>query len=203
MLSTFIQGFILSAGLIIAIGSQNAFVLKQGLLKQSVSYVVFICFICDVLLMSVGLFGFGSAVAQFPLLTKLLTVGGFVFLFFYGLLSFIRAYKGGNSLELSSLNKKSTFSIIVTTFAVTLLNPHVYLDTVVVMGSIGANLNLQEKYYFLFGALIASFSWFGLLGYGSAFFQKFFMHNKTWQVLDLMIGVIMWFLAFNLLKVMV
>ena len=168
MIAHFVQGFWVSFGLIVAIGAQNAHVLKQGLLKQHVFWVCLLCFVCDALLMSAGVLGLGSLIQQSQVATLALAVIGAVFLFWYGIRSFGSAYRGGATLSIQDGQGKQTFKrAIATTLALTLLNPHVYLDTLVLVGSIASPLAFGQKFWFLGGAMLASGLWFFGLGYGA------------------------------------
>lgn len=195
-----IKGFFVSLSLICAIGAQNAFVIKQGLLKNHIFWVVLICFICDFLLISVGVLGVGKIINDNIYLLLTLTGLGVLFLFFYGLSAFRSAYKGNSSLTLSEgkTSQTSKLAVISMTIAVTLFNPHVYLDTVVIIGGITATLDYSNKLMFMVGAWLASGLWFFSIGYGAKKLSPLFSRPKTWQILDFAIGVLMWAIAFSL-----
>lgn len=202
MLQTFFKGAMISASLIIAIGAQNAFVLKQGLLKQHVFWVAFICFICDAILISIGIFGLGEQIGHNTWLSTRLSLAGGLFLLIYGCQSFKKALtKNHQNLNITyhqttSINLKNT---IFTTLAITLLNPHVYLDTVVLIGSLAAPLMLQEKIAFGCGAISISCIWFFTLAYGARWLTPIFTKPYAWRILECLIGMIMWWLATGLL----
>lgn len=201
LLASFIKGVLVSAGLIIAIGAQNAFVLRQGLLKQHVLPVVLICFFSDMLLMTLGIMGLGSWIVSVPVLALGLAGAGALFLYAYGMRSFYSAYKGINPITVSSesdTNVDNRKKIILACLAVTLLNPHVYLDTVVIVGGIAGTLVLVEKTGFMLGAWLASFVWFFTLGYGARVLAPWFKHTATWRVLDVLIAFVMWWIASSL-----
>lgn len=201
MLTTIIQGFFVSFGLIVAIGAQNAYVLKQGLLKQHIFWVCLVCFLCDFTLLSLGVLGLGSLISQSNLATLGLAIFGAVFLLWYGFRSFRSAYQGGANLSVDGTRSQTTLKqTIATTLALTLLNPHVYLDTLVLVGSIASPLATTEKYQFLIGAVFASALWFFGLGYGARLLIPLFAKPNTWRVLDGFIGVVMWAIAFSLIK---
>lgn len=201
MIAHFVQGFWVSFGLIVAIGAQNAHVLKQGLLKQHVFWVCLLCFVCDALLMSAGVLGLGSLIKQSQIATLVLAIIGSVFLFWYGARSFGSAYRGGATLSIQDGQGKQTFKrAIATTLALTLLNPHVYLDTLVLVGSIASPLAFGQKFWFLGGAMLASGLWFFGLGYGARLLIPLFSKPKTWQILDAFIGVVMWAIAIGLIR---
>lgn len=196
MLSTFIQGFLISAGLIIAIGAQNVYVLKQGIKREFVFPVAFTCFLCDVVLMMLGVFGLGTLIAGSPMFTKIAAWGGAAFLFWYGARSFNAALKPqAMDLEASKIRPKSLKRAVLITLALSLLNPHVYLDTIVLVGSIAAQYAEDLRPFFGLGAIAASFVWFFSLAYGATLFTPFFKNPKAWQVLDIFTGCIMWGIA--------
>ncbi|WP_339723011.1 LysE/ArgO family amino acid transporter [uncultured Paraglaciecola sp.] len=200
MLSIFIQGLLISGGLIVAIGAQNAYLLRQGLLGQKVYYACAVCFICDALLISLGILGVGTVLQQAPFFLNTLALIGALFLYWYGLNSFIRAYKGNSHLDIgqSGGKEQSLSKLVFTTLAITLLNPHVYLDTLVIIGGIGGTLDSEEKRWFLLGSVLASFVWFFGLGYASKKLIPLFESSKTWVVLDIIIGLVMCWIATNL-----
>lgn len=201
MSSTIIQGFFVSFGLIVAIGAQNAYVLKQGLLKQHIFWVCLVCFLCDFTLLSLGVLGLGSLISQSNLATLGLAIFGAVFLLWYGFRSFRSAYQGGANLSVDGTHSQTTLKqTIATTLALTLLNPHVYLDTLVLVGSIASPLTTAEKYQFLIGAVLASALWFFGLGFGARLLIPLFAKPNTWRILDAIIGVIMWAIAFSLIR---
>lgn len=186
------------ASMIIAIGAQNAFVLKQGLLKQAVFTVAFICFLCDFLLTTAGVLGLGEIFSMSPILAKILSLCGVIFLAWYGFNALRRAIKP-TTLTLTQDKKYSYFKIVAQTLAVTLLNPHVYLDTMVIVGTVGARLAATQKWTFLFGCISASFLWFFSLAYGARLLLPLFKRPITWRILDGTIAIIMWTIALSLL----
>ena len=199
-METFLQGFIVCFGLIVSIGAQNAFVLKQGILKQHVFWVALLCFLCDVLLMGVGVLGLGTIIAQSHWASIGLALFGALFLFTYGSRSFISAYRGTS--QLLAQQQAQTVSlkrVILVTLAITLLNPHVYIDTVAIVGGIGGTLNFDEKIHFLAGALLCSLIWFFGLAYGAGLLRPYFEKRRIWQILDAITGLIMYGIALSLL----
>ncbi len=198
------KGALISGSMIIAIGSQNAFILKQGLLKNNIFYVCLLCFLCDFILMSIGVIGLGSWIRKSIILTNLLALGGAIFLLYYGSTAFLSSYRGNSSLEASdTLSKdkpKSLTVVLAATLAVTLLNPHVYLDTVVIIGGIAGTLSNEEKIYFLSGALLASFTWLFSLGYGARLLAPLFKIKSMWRIFDFIIGCIMFFISISLIR---
>lgn len=199
-MESFLQGFVVCFGLIVSIGAQNAFLLKQGILKQHVFWVALICFVCDVALMSLGVLGLGTLISQSPLASIALALFGAIFLFTYGSRAFVAAYHGSSQLLAEQeKNKSGLKKVILIALAITLLNPHVYIDTVVIVGGIGGTLSFDEKLLFLGGALICSFLWFFGVGYGAGLLSPYFEKRRTWQILDFITGLIMYVIAFSLL----
>lgn len=195
----FIQGFIVCFGLIVSIGAQNAFLLKQGILKQHVFWVALLCFLGDVFLMTLGVLGLGSLIAHLPILSLVIALLGAFFLLSYGSRSFISIFKSGEALKASNENATSLKRVLIIAFSITFLNPHVYLDTVVILGGIGGNLDFTSKMAFLSGALTCSFLWFFGVGYGAGFLSPYFEQRRTWQILDFITGVIMSAIAVSLM----
>lgn len=197
-MENFIQGFLICAGLITTIGAQNAFLIKQALLKQHTFILCSLFFLCDCLLFVVGIFGLGSLISQTPIATIALAFIGGLFLFVYGLKSFISAYQGKTALQLESGSTQSLKKTILIALAITLLNPHVYLDTVVIIGGIAGTLNPEDKLFFLLGTSLSSGLWFFGVGYGARLLIPFFQKAITWRVLDFITGIIMWGIAVGL-----
>lgn len=197
---TIVKGFFLSATLIIAIGAQNAFVLRQGLTRRHVFATALVCSLSDAFLISLGVAGAGAVFASSPLLTAIATWGGAIFLVVYGLRSFWSALRP-NSLKAArgDSQPQTLRATILAALAFSYLNPHVYLDTVVLLGSIGANFPAVERPLFAIGAMSASFVWFFSLAYGAAWLAPLFRRPIVWQVLDVLIGLIMWAIAASLL----
>jgi L-lysine exporter family protein LysE/ArgO len=195
----FVEGCVTGAGLIIAIGAQNAFVLKQGILKNYVFITALICAIIDAILISVGVGGFGVILTSNVILLTLAKWGGALFLGYYGFRSFRSVFKS-ESLKLDFTPERPDLKLsIITVLALSLLNPHVYLDTVVLLGSIGAQFLPHERIYFAFGAVVASFVWFFSLGYGAAYLAPLFRKPLAWKILDFLIGCVMWAIALSLI----
>lgn len=201
MLEIFIQGFLVCGGLIIAIGAQNAFVLKQGLLQKNILAVILTCFACDFILISLGVLGLGSLISSSQTATIALAIVGALFLFVYGARALRSAYLGNSALALSQPEQSSQGNLqaILATLAVTLLNPHVYLDCFAIIGGIAGTLSWQDKWLFLAGALCTSLLWFFSLGYGARLLIPLFKRPLTWRILDIVIGLVMWAIAWNLL----
>lgn len=195
----FVEGCGTGAGLIIAIGAQNAFVLKQGILKNYVFITVLICAFIDAFLISIGVGGFGTLLTTNKWLLAFARWGGALFLFYYGLRSFRAVFKT-ESLKFDATPERPDLKMTVgTVLALSLLNPHVYLDTVVLLGSIGAQFPASERIFFALGAMLASFVWFFTLGYGARYLSPLFQRPLSWKILDFLIGCIMWAIALSLL----
>jgi L-lysine exporter family protein LysE/ArgO len=192
----FISGAALGASLIIAIGAQNAFVLQQGLRREHVFVVAVICATVDAALIWIGAAGFGAVVSSSPALAAAAAWGGAIFLFGYGLRSFLAALRTDVlEVETPEAGGQSLRAVVAITLAVSLLNPHVYLDTVVLLGSVAAGYPSGERAAFALGAMTASFAWFFSLAYGARLLAPLFERPRAWQVLHLIIGAIMWWIA--------
>lgn len=195
---SFFQGMGTGAGLIIAIGAQNAFVLSQGVRREYNWLVALICIICDATLIFIGAAGVGTAVAANPLLREVAAWGGAAFLFYYGAQSLYSALNGA-ALQTYGGNYSSRMAVTIATLGVTLLNPHVYLDTVILLGSISGQHGAEGRYIFALGASFASFLWFSSLSIGGVLLSPFFKSRRAWQFLDLAVCATMWFIAVQLL----
>ncbi|MBM3468829.1 MAG: amino acid transporter [Alphaproteobacteria bacterium] len=199
-ITPFIQGFGTGAGLIIAIGAQNAFVLKQGILKNHVLVTVLICTIIDVILIALGVGGFGRLLTTSPLLLEGARWGGAAFLLYYGFRSFRSILKTESlAIKNSKSNPPALKETVLTTLALSLLNPHVYLDTVILVGSVGAQYKSFERPIFALGAIIASICWFFSLGFGARYLKPIFSKPLSWKILDFIIGCTMWLIALSLI----
>lgn len=198
MSAIFAQGFGLGFGLIVAIGAQNAFVLRQGLLRRHLFVTALICSTSDAILIFFGIYGFGAIVLRYPSLILLTTWGGSIFVFFYGLRSFWSLFKSRNLYSDAIDNEADLRSTILATLAFTWLNPHVYLDTLVLVGSVGTQFADVNRLIFGAGAAAASIVWFFGLAYGAAQLAPWLNKPITWRILNALIGIIMWWIAFNL-----
>ncbi len=197
-LAAFGRGLGLGASLIIAIGAQNAFVLRQGLKREGRVTVALVCTLCDAALIALGAGGFGSLIARAPTLTHIAAWTGALFLLFYGAGAFRRALRPQTPGE--DAPPVSRMGLVGTTLALSLLNPHVYLDTVVLIGGLSAQFPPVARGWFAAGAMAASALWFFGLAFGAAFLVPLFRKPATWRVLDLMIGCVMWAIAVSLLR---
>jgi L-lysine exporter family protein LysE/ArgO len=196
----FVQGLALSFGLIVAIGAQNAFVLRQGLRREHVGTVVLFCAAADAVLIAAGVMGMAQALGQSPNLARALALAGAVFLAVYGWQALRRARRP-RRLEAAGADAALTLAAAVAQAAAfTLLNPHVYLDTVLLVGSIGAQQPAPLQGWFIAGASGASLAWFVLLGFGARWLAPWFARPRAWQVLDGLIGATMAVLSALLLR---
>ena len=196
----FAQGLFLGLGLIVAIGAQNAFVLRQGLRREHVGSVVAFCAVADALLITAGVFGMAQALGDRPMLARGLALGGAAFLAVYGWRALQRA-RQVSMLDVTSVGQgMSRGAALVQAAAFTLLNPHVYLDTVLLVGSIGAQQPTPLQAWFAAGASTASLLWFSALGFGARWLAPWFARPRAWQVLDALIGLTMWVLSALLVR---
>ncbi|WP_207263337.1 LysE/ArgO family amino acid transporter [Desulfovibrio sp. Huiquan2017] len=198
-MTPFIQGYAMGGGLIVAIGAQNAFVLTQGVRRNHHLAVAALCILCDGLLIGLGVTGVGTAVAANPTLGLAAAWGGAAFLVWYGLGAFRAAMRGG-SMEARREVDPGLRRTLALTLAVTLLNPHVYLDTVVLMGSVSGRFPGGARYIFGLGAFAASFTWFLCLSLGGQVLAPLFARDLTWRILDGMVCLTMWTIAATLLR---
>lgn len=201
-LPAFLQGLALSLGLIVAIGAQNAFVLRQGLRREHVGSIVLFCALADSALIAAGVLGMAQAVGERPALARVLALAGAAFLTVYGAQALRRA-RQAHHLHAATATATATLgrgAAMAQAAAFTLLNPHVYLDTVLLVGSIGAQQPDSLRTWFVAGAGTASGLWFGLLGYGARWLAPWFARPRAWQILDGGIGLTMWVLAALLVR---
>jgi L-lysine exporter family protein LysE/ArgO len=190
-LPSFTTGFALSLGLIVAIGAQNAFVLRQGLRGEHVLPVVLFCAVADALLVAVGVVGMGRVLERLPVLAPALTLGGAIFLFAYAVLAWRRALNPG-ALHAAHAGSASPLSrVMAQTAAFTLLNPHVYVDTVLLVGAVGAQQPGAGKAAFIAGSALASAGWFATLGTGARLLAPLFARPAAWRWLDAFVGSVM------------
>ncbi len=198
MCGAFVQGLLLGLSLIVAIGAQNAFVLRQGLRGQHIFAVCLTCAVSDALLILAGVSGFQVIIAAYPQAIQLARWGGAAFLLVYGGRCLLSAYRGGGSLEVVEAEGGKFIPVIMTCLALTWLNPHVYLDTVVLIGSVSMGF-IGAEASFALGAMSASFLFFFSLGYGAAALRPVFATARSWQVLDSSMAIVMWSLCALLL----
>lgn len=192
------QGFSLGFSLIMAIGAQNAFVLRQGIRRAHVLPIVLTCGVSDAILIALGVSSFGLISEMLPWITPVMRYGGAAFLIVYGAISVRSAYRGGATLKAAEAQERTLWPTLATCLLLTWANPHVYLDTVVLLGSISAQFG-DQAIWFGIGAVISSITFFFILGYGARALAPFFAHPRAWQVLDLLVACIMWAIAAKLI----
>ncbi|CUR67739.1 LysE/ArgO family amino acid transporter [Achromobacter xylosoxidans] len=197
MTSAFLPGFFLSLSLILAIGAQNAFVLRQGLRQEHVFAVCLVCAVSDAILIAAGVAGFSLASHALPWLEPVLRYGGALFLLAYAARSLRSALRNHGSLTPSGRQAAGLGATLATCLAFTWLNPHVYLDTVVLLGSISSQYE-GHKAAFALGAMAASFTFFFTLGFGARLLRPVFASQTAWRVLDVLVGIAMLAIALKL-----
>ena len=196
----FIKGLFVTLGLIIAIGMQSAYVLKQGIMRNHVWIVVLICSICDSFLIILGVNGLGELWSSNEVIYKMANWGGILFLTLYGIKSFYSAFKKSNILIHDNSPISSVKHVILMSFSVSLLNPHAFLDTCIVMSGVSSSIPLDLKTSFTIGAISASFIWLSILGFGARYLKRFFEKPMSWKILYFIIGSIMIIIAMSLLR---
>ena len=192
-----LAGFALGFSLILAIGAQNAFVLRQGLRREHVLAVVLVCALSDAVLIAAGVAGFGALAEAVPGLERIMRYGGAAFLLVYGARAFRAAWRGGEVLE-AGAGAGSLVRAVLTCLALTWLNPHVYLDTLALVGAVGAGFEGASRLAYGIGAATASFVFFFGLGYGARLLAPLLARPRAWRVFDLAVGLLMWALAAGL-----
>lgn len=197
MFAALFHGYVTSISLILAIGAQNAFVLRQGIRKEHVGAVVALCAVSDAILIGCGVAGFGAVTAVLPWIVPVMRWFGVVFLAYYGALRFIAARKGGEALMPAADAPTPLGQVLATCALLTWANPHVYLDTMVLLGSISTHYAPEEAAFGL-GAAAASFSFFAALGFGARLLAPVFAAPKAWVVLEVIVGLTMWVIALTL-----
>lgn len=197
MTSDFLPGFALGFSLILAIGAQNAFVLRQGLRKEHVFWICLTCAASDAALIAAGVTGIGAITRMLPWFEPAMRYGGAAFLTWYGARSLLSAWRGGSALDTGQAEGASLRRSLLIVLALTWLNPHVYLDTVLLIGSISSQYD--DRLSFALGAMTASFVFFFSLGYGASLLAPLFARPTAWRILDLIIGIVMWAIALKLL----
>ncbi|WP_461208650.1 LysE/ArgO family amino acid transporter [Desulfocurvus sp. DL9XJH121] len=199
MTAAFIQGFAMGGGLIVAIGAQNAFVLTQAVRRNHTVAITLVCCLCDVVFIGLGVAGVGAAVAANPILAVAAAWGGAAFLCWYGLSALRSALRGG-ALHVGAAGAGSLRATLLALLAVTLLNPHFYLDTVVLLGSVSGHFPGQGRWLFWAGATAASCLWFTSLSLGGRALAPLFARPAAWRVLDGLVCLVMWWLAASLVR---
>lgn len=198
MLFDFWTGMATGLALIVAIGAQNAFVLRQGIRREHVLALVAFCALSDALLIALGVAGAGALIQRHPGLLTLTRYGGAVFLASYGVLAARRAWQGGQ-MQVDASRSSSLGTALTACFGFTFLNPHVYLDTVVLLGSIASQRGDPGRWYFGLGAMAGSLLWFSALGFGARLLIPLFQTRAAWRVLDALIALTMLGMALLLL----
>ncbi|QYH35756.1 LysE/ArgO family amino acid transporter [Salinibacterium sp. M195] len=192
-----LAGFGFGLSLIIAIGAQNAFVLRQGLRREHVTAVVLVCALSDIVLIVAGIAGLGALIQQAGWLLVVARIGGALFLLVYAFLSIRRATRPQALTATAAGTGMTLAAALSTALALTWLNPHVYIDTVLLLGSIGGTYG-DDRWWFALGACLGSVVWFAAIGYGSRYLRPLFAKPAAWRVLDIVIAVIMVVLAASL-----
>ena len=197
--SSYLNGLLVALGLIMAIGAQNAFVLAQSLRREHHVSVALVCMTCDAILITAGVFGLAALLQQYPLAMEVTRWGGVLFLVCYYLLALRRAF-ADQSLVAGAAERplRARRAVLLTTLAITLLNPHVYLDTMVLIGSIGAQQSWPV--WFVAGAASASILWFFSLALGAARLAPMLQRPITWRIIDLLVAVMMLKVAWTLVS---
>ena len=196
MWQSYLNGLLVAFGLIMAIGTQNAFVLAQSLRREHHLPVAALCVFCDAVLVALGVFGLATVLAQNPTLLAVARWGGVVFLLWYGSKALRRACSRQSLQQDEGQGQRSRRAVLLSALAVTLLNPHVYLDTVLLIGSLGAQQTVPGAY--VAGAASASLLWFFTLALGAAWLAPWLARPSTWRLLDLMVAVMMFAVAAQL-----
>lgn len=197
MWQSYLNGLLIAAGLILAIGAQNAYVLAQSLRREHHLLVATLCVLCDAALVAAGVFGLASLLLQSPLLLAVTRWGGAAFLLWYGARALMRALRPQGLTEDGAAPPRSRQAVLMTALAVTLLNPHVYLDTVLLIGSLGAQQ--AEPAAYAAGAASASLLWFFSLALGAAWLAPWLARPATWRVLDILVAGMMFTVAGQLI----
>ncbi|HHQ4712623.1 L-lysine exporter [Aeromonas veronii] len=198
MLATTLQGFTIGLAMIIPIGAQNAFVLSRGIHRNHHLLTATLCSFCDLTLIAIGVFGGANVLAASPLGMALLTWGGVLFLGWFGGRSLLSAWRGKGEGVADSTQQMGAKSVLAMTLGVTLLNPHVYLDTLMLLGSLGSQVSESLRPAFAAGAMLASLVWFYSLALGAAALAPWLARSRVQQGIDLLVGIIMLSLAIQL-----
>lgn len=199
MLNAYIQGLAVGFSLIIAIGAQNAFVLKQGLKQQYVFAICMCCALSDAILIFAGVLGFSQLMLVNPHWINMAKYLGATFLAVYGAQHFYQAWKNEQRLDTDQKDVPSLYKVLLICLMLTWLNPHVYLDALVLIGSISTQYS-NAQIQFALGAISASFVFFFGLGYAARYLHPIFQRPKAWKILDVLIGCVMWSIAVSLVN---
>ncbi|MGJ8587115.1 MAG: LysE/ArgO family amino acid transporter [Yoonia sp.] len=200
MIPAALTGFATAFALILAIGAQNAFVLRQGLARAHVFWLCLLCAASDALLITAGVLGFGYLVTLYPMFPQIMAWGGAAFLIVYGAMRLWEAWKGSYTMQLAG-KSAGLWATLATGAALTWLNPHVYLDTLGLIGAVSTQyVDPIQKTAFGIGAVTSSFVFFFSLGYGARLLAPIMQSARAWRILDVLIGLVMWALAVKLLS---
>ena len=200
MFTTTLQGFTLGLAMIIPIGAQNAFVLSSGIHRNHHLLTATLCSFCDLILIGIGVFGGATVLSASPIGMALLTWGGVLFLSWFGVRSLRSAWRGSQGGLADSPQQMGAKSVLAMTLGVTLLNPHVYLDTLMLLGSVGSQVAVSLRPAFAAGAMLASLVWFYSLALGAAALAPWLAKGRVQQGIDLLVGIIMLILALQLAR---
>ena len=192
----FLSGFFLSLSLIVAIGPQNAFVLRQGLMRKHVLPIVLFCTLSDIILITLGVFGFGAVISELTWLSKYMFFVGGIWLTMYGILRIKEAYIADSYLENLNSDKTTLKLALTNCAALTWFNPHVYIDTLILIGTV--SVKYEDNLFFCVGAGFASLLFFFSLGFGARILSPLMGSRKAWQVLDTIIAIIMFVIAHSM-----
>jgi L-lysine exporter family protein LysE/ArgO len=195
--SAYTTGFTIGLSLIVAIGAQNAFVLRQGLRGEHILAIVLTCALSDAVLILFGVSSFRQILSHAPWIDPVMRYGGAAFLTWYGAKNMVSAFRSTASLIVANDSTAALKPILMTCLALTWLNPHVYLDTVVLVGTLSTRFPGQE-FVFAFGAITASFVFFSILGFGAAYLRPLFAKPVAWRILEASIAIVMWSIALKL-----
>ena len=196
MNSAFISGFLLSFSLILAIGPQNAFVLRQGLLKQHVFPIAFFCALSDIILILLGVFGFGSIISNFDSFSHYMFVIGGLWLSGYGILRLKGAYVADSFLEATKEGESDLKLVLINCAILTWFNPHVYIDTLILIGTV--SIQFEDTIQFGLGACMASIIFFFSFALGARVISPLMSSKKAWQILDVIIAIVMFILSYSM-----
>jgi L-lysine exporter family protein LysE/ArgO len=197
-LGAYLSGLGLGLSLILAIGPQNTLVLRQGLLREHVFLVCIICSVSDALLILLGVLGFESISKLWPRAEFIIFLAGVLFLLGYGALAFKSAIYSTKTLKAATGSKDKIGGLVATTLSLTFLNPHVYLDTTIFLGSVASQYQ-EGRLIFGFGAMTASFVFFYSLGFGAKFLSPLFERANLWRFVDVFVGLTMWLIAIKMI----
>ncbi|WP_035055509.1 LysE/ArgO family amino acid transporter [Andreprevotia chitinilytica] len=200
MFASFLNGMALTASLIMAVGAQNAFVLRQGIARRYMFLTALVCSLCDLVLMSAGVAGMGELLAAAPGLQHWMAIGGAIFVTWYGAMALKKAVHPGTLSPDANQGLANPKAVVIAALGFSVLNPHALLDTIVLVGGIGAQQPVADRPIFLAGAVGFSFIWFFSLAFGASQLTPLFKKPAAWRILDLLIAVMMFGIAWTLIK---